>query len=126
MNEELYYNVFNKTVWKESDLKDYQDALVDNDGDEVESDFDLWLDKEMGLGYIMSFDQYLEGIWDAIVAAMDDDHREQIHNNIEPCSNSEFLVAYVNKYKDIDEYLYTEFLIDVDDFRKEEDKDELL
>lgn len=126
MNEELYYNVFNKTVWKESDLKEYQDALVDNDGDEVESDFDLWLDKEMGLGYIMSFDQYLEGIWDAIVAAMDDEHREQIHNNIESCSNSEFLVAYVNKYKDIDEYLYTEFLIDVDDFRKEEDKDELL
>lgn len=36
----------------------------------------------------------IEAHWDAIVALMDDEVREALHDEIAPCSREEFLEAY--------------------------------
>lgn len=33
--------------------------------------------------------------WDVVVAAMDDEIREQVHGELAPCSNTEFLARYL-------------------------------
>lgn len=35
------------------------------------------------------------GLWDAVVAAMDDDVREDVHNEMAPCTNKGFLERYL-------------------------------
>ena len=38
--------------------------------------------------------------WDAIVNLMDDDIREDLHNEIAPCGNAIFLTAYCDRHFD--------------------------
>ena len=35
--------------------------------------------------------------WDAVVALMDDDTREEVHDNFAPCSEMEFLKEYLKR-----------------------------
>jgi len=37
--------------------------------------------------------------WDAIVNLMDDDIREEIHNDLAPCGNMIFLTAYCEAHR---------------------------
>lgn len=37
--------------------------------------------------------------WDALVNLMDDDLREQVHREIAPCTNAEFLKRYAELHK---------------------------
>ena len=36
-------------------------------------------------------------LWDAVVALMDDDIRESVHDALAPCSNEEFLAEYLRR-----------------------------
>lgn len=36
-------------------------------------------------------------LWDAIVNMMDDDIRETVHDDMAPCSEQEFLEAYLDR-----------------------------
>lgn len=38
--------------------------------------------------------------WDMIVSYMDDEIRESIHNEIAPCSNGDFLLAYCKAHSE--------------------------
>ena len=40
------------------------------------------------------------GIWDAIVNMMDDDARQAAHAEVAPCTNAEFLAAYLARATD--------------------------
>lgn len=35
------------------------------------------------------------GLWDALVNLMDDDAREQVHDELAPCTDAEFLARYM-------------------------------
>lgn len=37
------------------------------------------------------------GLWGAIVEMMDDDIRERVHDRLAPCSEAEFLAAYLKE-----------------------------
>ena len=39
-------------------------------------------------------------LWDAVTQAMDDDTREAVHNEIAPCTEAEFLAAYLERADD--------------------------
>ena len=39
-------------------------------------------------------------LWDAIANVMDDDIREAVHNAIAPCTEAEFLEAYLDRAAD--------------------------
>lgn len=53
-----------------------------------------WLTAEEAISEIQE-----RGLWDAIVEMMDDDIRERIHNRLAPCSEVEFLEAYLKEAK---------------------------
>ena len=36
-------------------------------------------------------------LWDVVANAMDDDVRESVHNDVAPCSEVEFLAAYLER-----------------------------
>ena len=40
------------------------------------------------------------GLWDAIANVMDDDIREAVHRNLAPCTEAEFLAAYLERATD--------------------------
>ena len=40
------------------------------------------------------------GLWDAVIANMDDDIREAVHRNLAPCTEAEFLAAYLEMATD--------------------------
>ena len=39
-------------------------------------------------------------LWDAVVNVMDDDTREAVHSEIAPCTEAEFLAAYLDRAAD--------------------------
>ena len=39
-------------------------------------------------------------LWDTVTQAMDDDTREAVHNEIAPCTEAEFLAAYLDRAAD--------------------------
>lgn len=39
-------------------------------------------------------------LWDAVVNMMDDDVREKVHREIAPCTEEEFLEAYLEEAKE--------------------------
>lgn len=43
-------------------------------------------------------DMVLNDYWDAVVGLMDDEKREQVHLELSPCTNEEFL----NRYLELD------------------------
>ena len=40
------------------------------------------------------------GLWEAVANMMDDDTREAVHNEIAPCTEAEFLAAYLERAAD--------------------------
>lgn len=40
------------------------------------------------------------GLYNAAVELMDDDIREKIHSALSPCTDEEFLTAYMERHKD--------------------------
>ena len=53
-------------------------------------------------------------LWDAIVGYMDDDIRENVHNDLAPCSEEEFLDEYVNRDPEFEKLLHEEFGIEME------------
>ena len=51
---------------------------------------------------------------DAIATYMDDEKREQVHNEIAPCSPEEFLKKYLKLDPDFEQLLFEEFKIELD------------
>lgn len=51
----------------------------------------------------------LDKKWDAIVSYMDDDLREQVHAELAPCTNEEFLNRYLELDPDFETLLDVEF-----------------
>lgn len=51
---------------------------------------------------------------DAIVAIMDDEIREKVHNEIAPCSNEFFLMRYIDIVPEFDDLLKSEFGIEIE------------
>ena len=41
-----------------------------------------------------------KGLYDASVQLMDDDIREEIHREIAPCTDLEFLEAYIERHRE--------------------------
>ena len=40
-----------------------------------------------------------EGLYDAAVNLMDDDIREELHREMAPCTDEEFLIAYMKEHE---------------------------
>jgi len=51
----------------------------------------------------------LNNYWSAIVAYMDEEIREQVHFELAPCTNEEFLKRYLALDEAFDDVLYQEF-----------------
>lgn len=47
--------------------------------------------------------------WNAIANLMDDEKREQVHFELAPCTNEEFLKRYMELDKDFEDVLWQEF-----------------
>lgn len=45
----------------------------------------------------------------AVVSYMDDDIRESLHLQLAPCTNSDFMTAYINEDPDFEDLLDNEF-----------------
>lgn len=68
---------------------------------------DLWTPGDISLDNGMTYQPAAQawpeiqerGLWDAIVEMMDDDIRERVHNRLAPCSEVEFLEAYLKEAK---------------------------
>ena len=56
-----------------------------------------------------SHSEYLNTFWEAIVNLMDDDIREQVHRELAPCTNEEFLSRYLELDKSFVNVLRSEF-----------------
>ena len=50
-----------------------------------------------GCSFIEPAEAIESASWDVIVHYMDDDTRELVHRDIAPCSELEFLIAYLEK-----------------------------
>lgn len=48
-------------------------------------------------------------VWDAIVLLMDSDIREQVHNRLAPCTEYEFLEAYMKEDPEFVKMIRQEF-----------------
>jgi len=48
-----------------------------------------------GATYVTAAQAVQEAPWETIVAAMDDDTRERVHDELSPCSEAEFLARYL-------------------------------
>lgn len=55
-----------------------------------------------------------QDLMDAIATYMDDEKREQVHNEIAPCSPEEFLRCYCELDTDFEDLLKSEFSIELD------------
>lgn len=55
-----------------------------------------------------------QDLMDAIATYMDDEKREQVHNEIAPCSPEEFLKKYLKLDPDFEQLLFEEFKIELD------------
>ena len=68
---------------------------------------DLWAPDEISLDNGMTNQSAAQawpeiqerGLWGAIVEMMDDDIRERVHDRLAPCSEAEFLEAYLKEAK---------------------------
>lgn len=49
--------------------------------------------------------------WDAIVEHMNDNIREEVHNEFAPCSKAKFLIEYCKRDKRFPDFLWREFEI---------------
>lgn len=47
--------------------------------------------------------------WDAIVRMMDDEKREQVHREMAPCTEEEFLTRYIELDPAFEDVLWSEF-----------------
>ena len=56
-----------------------------------------------------SHPEYLNTFWGAAVNLMDDDIREQVHRELAPCTNEEFLSRYLELDKSFVNVLRSEF-----------------
>lgn len=54
-----------------------------------------------------------QDLMDAIVVIMDDEIREKIHCALAPCTPEDFLKAYVKENPDFEDFLYSEFSIEL-------------
>jgi hypothetical protein len=54
-----------------------------------------------------------QDLMDAIVVYMDDDIREKIHRALAPCTPADFLIAYVKEVPNFEDFLYSEFSIEL-------------
>lgn len=55
-----------------------------------------------------------QDLMDAIAIYMDDEKREQVHNELAPCSPEEFLKRYCELDEDFADLLESEFSIELD------------
>lgn len=55
-----------------------------------------------------------DGLWEAIVGYMDDDIRENVHNDLAPCSPDLFLREYTKRDPDFVDLLKSEFSIEME------------
>lgn len=115
--EKLFYNINDNSIWSKHELKKYHKELIEMVGDTVEPDFDYWLKEQLDLDYI-SLNDYLNDEWEDIEMAMDNERKDNLHNELAACDHLGFLVEYVNRYKDIDEFLKVKFKIEANDLRK--------
>lgn len=56
-----------------------------------------------------SHPEYLTIFWDMVIGLMDDDIREQVHRELAPCTNEEFLSRYLELDKSFVNVLRSEF-----------------
>lgn len=54
-------------------------------------------------------DRVLNSHWDVVVNLMDDKKREQVHMELAPCTNEEFLGRYLELDPDFENVLNIEF-----------------
>lgn len=55
-----------------------------------------------------------KNLWDAIVTYMNDDIREDVHFDLAPCSEEEFLDEYVKRDPEFEKMLHEEFGIEME------------
>lgn len=56
-----------------------------------------------------------KNLWDAIVTYMNDDIREDVHFDLAPCSEEEFLDEYVKRDPEFEKLLHEEFGIKMEE-----------
>lgn len=63
----------------------------------------------MGGNIMYDEDRVLNSHWDEVVNLMDDEKREQVHRELAPCTNEEFLGRYLELDPDFENVLNIEF-----------------
>lgn len=63
----------------------------------------------MGGNNLYNEERVLNSHWDTVVNLMDDEKREQVHRELAPCSNKEFLRRYLELDPDFENTLNSEF-----------------
>lgn len=53
-----------------------------------------------GRSYVTPAEAIYAMSWDAIASMMDDDTREAVHRDLAPCTEAEFLAAYLERATD--------------------------
>lgn len=93
-------------------LKDQVASFSNLTTDEIEAEFDKIdsMDCWSELAESRTIDSKT---WNAIVSYMDDDIREDVHLDMAPCSNEEFLKEYLKRDPGFAEILKTEFNMEV-------------
>lgn len=66
--------------------------------------------------YGNNFDLSEEKLWNTIASYMDDDIREDVHGDLAPCSEGEFLVEYLRRDPDFEVLLKSEFGITMEEY----------
>lgn len=56
-----------------------------------------------------NIERVLKTHWDIVVNLMDDEKREQVHRELAPCTNEEFLDRYLEIDSDFENILNSEF-----------------
>ena len=115
-----YYMNFDTGVfWTEDEVRQLYEQFRSEDFDS----FDDYLEQMLDLGkqfegglvelpdkhYMVHGKRLTQDIMDTIAFYMDDDIREDLHNEIAPCTPDEFLTAYLYKDPEFEEVMEQEF-----------------
>ena len=116
LSESCLLNLDNHSIWTISELE--QIYSLEKESKELDyTDFDEWLAIERLSNDCIFFETFLEENWEEILSHMNKTHFATISFKLVPCTLSDLLTAYVNRYEDADNVLKQDFGLDVKKIR---------
>lgn len=82
-----------REVWKTKDELEQAMKTMDGKNHSITWEGSDWADDQAA-------EMVGEGLFDAAVELMDDEIREEIHEDLAPCTDEEFLAEYIRRHQD--------------------------